>query len=143
MASYAPDGEHVLAPDQAVASINGLESRLQLLQGPPGTGKTTTTAAAVLLRILVEREPGDIVLVAAHTHTAVNTLLLKLDETLERFSEHASNHGRTLPPVTLTKVHSSTVEATGAGIDDFRSTSCIMRVRRWRRDGVVSGWRNH
>lgn len=127
-----------LAVDQSQAASAGLSTRVQLLQGPPGTGKTTTTAAAAMLRILARRQTGDCVLLAAHTHTAVDTFLRCIDTTVDRFRAHASANGMTLPPIVLTKVHSSQVsEVTGGRIQDFLSRPSARFVNNERRSAVL------
>ncbi|QLH75254.1 MAG: AAA family ATPase [Methanomassiliicoccales archaeon] len=63
-----------LGDDQVKAILDGLSARVQLMQGPPGTGKTTTTAVATLLRT-VRQGPGEITLVAANTHMAIDRLI--------------------------------------------------------------------
>lgn len=93
-----------LAPDQQKAILDGLQTRLQLLQGPPGTGKTQTTAASVLLRILARLKPGDVVLLAANTHIAVNTLLERIDSLRKGLGEAAKELDLELPPLALAKI---------------------------------------
>lgn len=105
--SLPPANVYPASPDQARAAVEGLSTRVQLIQGPPGTGKTTTTALAVLLRILVGGRPGDVVLLSAHTHTALDNLLERIDRYLEPFREHAALAGRMLPTVRLVKVHTN------------------------------------
>ena len=102
-----PAGVFPASADQARAAVDGLTTRVQLIQGPPGTGKTTTTALAVLLRVLVGGRPGDIVLLSAHTHTALDNLLERLDRYLEPFRRHAAAAGRRPPAVRLVKVHTN------------------------------------
>lgn len=102
-----PAGVVSASPDQARAVVEGLSTRVQLIQGPPGTGKTTTTAVAVLLRILVGGRPGDIVLVSAHTHTALDNLLERIDRYREPFRLHLAETGRRIPTIRLVKVHSN------------------------------------
>lgn len=60
---------------QAVEKILGAEN-YALILGMPGTGKTMTVAE--ILRILVER--GNSVLLASYTHSAVDSILLKLEQ---------------------------------------------------------------
>ncbi len=137
-------GQGPLAPSQAAAAVDGLNARVQLLQGPPGTGKTQTTAAAVLLRILARRRggdilnPGDVVLVAAGTHMAVDTLLRRIALLLPRFTHAASAGGFDMPAVTLAKVQSSLGgEPTGGGIEDFKASHCGTFIAERRSDGVL------
>lgn len=130
-------GNRALADDQAATAIGGLESRIQLLQGPPGTGKTTTTSVATLLRILARRSIGDIVLVSAHTHTAVDNLLETLDRLLDGFSAQAGAAGLLMPAVRLAKVHSSTIDPSGGRILDFVSRPCARLIARERRSAVL------
>ena len=100
--------EMPLAPDQYAACLEGLASRVQLLQGPPGTGKTQTTAAAVLLRILARLVPGDVVLLAANTHSAVDTLLERLDSLQDGFAAQAAVLGLDMPALSLAKIQPRT-----------------------------------
>jgi len=65
----------VLNEAQQRAILEGFRHRIQVLQGPPGTGKTQTTAVAVLLWAQFLLPEGGILGVAAATHTAVDTLL--------------------------------------------------------------------
>jgi hypothetical protein len=128
-----------LAEDQITSILEGLSTRVQLLHGPPGTGKTTTTAMGTLARICARaRSIGDIVLVAAHTHTALDNLLQRMDELLDPFSRHFGLRGLPLPQVRLTKVHSSPGEdQIGGRIQDFVSRPCAQQVAGWRRDSVL------
>nr|MDQ2688551.1 AAA family ATPase [Armatimonadota bacterium] len=131
-------GNGPLAPDQITAAIDGLSGRVQLLQGPPGTGKTQTTAAATLLRILARRAVGDVVLVAANTHTAVDTLLRRLAALGPRFDLGATQAGLPPPPVRLSKVHSKLPDTpTGNDIEDFTTNSGAGFVAVKRLDSVL------
>ncbi len=131
---------------QIRAAIDGLSARVQLIQGPPGTGKTATTAAATLLRILARRQiqqvgnhnRGEIVLIAANTHTAVDNLLCRIDGILQRFRNAAEAAGFTMPAVRLSKVHSSALEnPTGGSIEDFIARPCLKRFNQLRTDSVL------
>ena len=136
-------GRGPLAPNQAAAAVDGLNARIQLLQGPPGTGKTQTTAAAVLLRILARRrpgtllEPGDIVLVGAGTHMAVDTVLRRIAALLPAFTRGARRQGLDMPAVRIAKAVSPGGEATGEGIEDFDAYAGVDRVAEWRMDSVL------
>jgi AAA domain len=117
---------------QISAIINGLKTRIQLLQGPPGTGKTETTAIATFLRILTRRSAGDIILITAHTHTAVDNLILRLDSLLPILNQHlAKFEFATIPTIKLSKVHSSDIDkATGGMIEDFKANSCVRKINQ-------------
>ncbi len=131
-------GSHPLVADQVKAALEGLEARAQLLQGPPGTGKTQTTAAATLLRILARRQPGDVVLVGANTHTAVDTLLQRIETGLPAFERAARGMGLPLPKVRLAKVHSALpAEPTGKHILDFTDYGSATLVNQQRQDAVL------
>jgi hypothetical protein len=135
-----PPAGRGLAPDQVEAVLDGLETRVQLLQGPPGTGKTTTTAAAILTRALSRLGAGDVILVAAHTHTAVDTLLRRLDSLLPAYRRRTAEVGRAMPEVRLAKVHSSRIDpehAPGGGVVDMVAKPCARRVADLR-DGAVA-----
>jgi hypothetical protein len=101
-----PNGR-LLAPEQTRTAVDGLSTRIQLLQGPPGTGKTTTTAVALLLRVLARRSAGDIVMVAANTHAAVNNLLDAIARLAANFSLEAGLVGLSMPSLRLAKIESS------------------------------------
>jgi hypothetical protein len=127
-----------IAPDQRRAVIEGLEATVQLLQGPPGTGKTMTSGVAILTRILTGRQAGDIVLLAAHTHTAVDTLLLRLDAVLDAFRRHAGALHRPVPPVTLMKVHSTFIgDPCGGRVTDIRHKPSATVVNQARQGAVL------
>lgn len=115
---------------QIAAVIDGLQTRIQLLQGPPGTGKTETTAIATFFRILARRSAGDIVLITAPTHRALDELLLRLDSLLPILNQHAANSGLTVHTIQLSKVHSSEIQPTGGNIQDFSSQSCVKKVNQ-------------
>lgn len=91
---------------QISAVIDGLNTRIQLLQGPPGTGKTETTAIATFLRILARRSGGDIVLITAHTHTAVDNLLLRLNSLLSCLKQHTVDLNLNVQSIQLSRVNS-------------------------------------
>jgi len=128
-----------LHAQQIEAVINGLKARIQLLQGPPGTGKTETTAIATFMRILSRLSAGDIVLITAHTHRAVDNLLLRLDSLLPTLVKHSAKcEFNFLPSIQLSKVHSSDIiEATGGIIEDFKADSCFSKIRQMRSNSVL------
>lgn len=131
-------GTQTLSSDQVAAVLEGLDTRIQLLQGPPGTGKTTTTAAAILLRILARRSANEVVLVAAHTHTAVDTLLARVAALTGGFAAHAQSQGFTFPAVRAAKVFSSKpTTPSGTGIEAINATSCIRHIKALRTGAVL------
>jgi hypothetical protein len=132
-----PPNNNLLAADQQSAAIAGLTTKIQLLQGPPGTGKTTTSSVATLLRILAGSRDGDIVLIAANTHPAINTLLLKIDQIITNFAAHSIASGLRLPAVKLSKVHSGGISPSSGAIEDFESARAVSTVKRLRRNGVL------
>lgn len=99
--------KYPLSDDQKKGILDGLDTRIQLLQGPPGTGKSATTSVAVLMRILNRCDVGNVVLVAAHTHTAVDNLLNKIAQNKEEFLQCSSQEGFKCPSITIAKVHSN------------------------------------
>lgn len=88
-----PGTGHTLSRDQAQAVRDGLESRVQIIKGPPGTGKTATTSAAILIRAATMHSLGDVILVAANTHRAVDTLLERLAAYRGDFLRYAAANG--------------------------------------------------
>lgn len=88
-----PGAGMTLSEDQASAVREGLSSRVQLIKGPPGTGKTATTAAAILIRAATLHSEGDVILVAANTHRAVDTLLERLADYRAEFADFATQNG--------------------------------------------------
>jgi hypothetical protein len=97
-----PDGNQ-LDLDQIEACMSGLNTRVQLLQGPPGTGKTNTSAVAVLLRILARFTRGDLIVIGASTHTALDNLLQRIDNIIPFFERKAAEFGLSLPPIRIAK----------------------------------------
>ena len=129
-------GRH-LAPDQRRAVMEGLATRVQLLQGPPGTGIMMTTAVAIMMRALARRGAGDIVLVAANTHTAVDNLLRRMGGTLGAFREQLEREGLSAPPIKLAKVHSSQSHDPLDGVINIPAKPSINRVRQEREGAVL------
>ncbi|MDJ1170521.1 AAA domain-containing protein [Roseofilum sp. BLCC_M154] len=130
---------------QIEAALNGLNSRIQLLQGPPGTGKTETTAIATFLRILARCHPGDIVLIAGHTHTSVDNLLLRLENLLPILQKHATDLSLNVPSIELSRVDQKNAEAfENKNIELFASKSCVRKVNKMRKTGtlVIGGTTN-
>lgn len=121
---------------QIEAVLDGLDTRVQALQGPPGTGKTTTTALAVLTRIVARCTPGDVVVIAANTHTAVDTLLLSIAGLLPEFVLRAGAHGTPVPPLTLVRLDGRD-DLTEAGIEMHASEKMITPTKQYTKDGVL------
>lgn len=109
-----PGAQHQLDNSQIDVILDGLNTRVQLVQGPPGTGKTITTAIAILVRILARRTEGDVILVSATTHTALDNLLSVLSTFLDQFNQLSRTHGLNMPSVTMAKVMSSDPEEADA-----------------------------
>lgn len=132
------DGE-TLIPSQRDAVLDGLETRMQLVHGPPGTGKTTTTAVAVMQRIVDHLEEGDIILLAGNTHRAVNNLLLQIEDYRDTFTEQAERFGFDVPNVNLAKVSSShdQSDAPGGGIPLLDARNGGAHIQPHRDDGVL------
>ncbi len=79
-----------LNDSQRQAIKNALENRLTLIQGPPGTGKTETSAWIIHLWLKNFYQEGQIILICAETHQAVDNLtrrLLKYQYRLIRYGE--------------------------------------------------------
>lgn len=132
-----PNGAQ-LADDQRNACRDGLLTRVQLLLGPPGTGKTTTTAVQVLSRILARRSVGQIVVVVAHTHTAVDLLLRRINALQPRFSAAATGLNLAFPQIRLAKVHSTAPEEPmGDGILDITADAARASVVGALTDSVL------
>lgn len=122
---------------QIQAVVEGLESRIQALQGPPGTGKTTTTALAVLARVVARRRPGDVVLVAAHTHIAVDTLLASVAEVLPEVQAAAEARGWTLPPITVAKAVSGSSDSAPVGVERLVRKNPTAAVKECTAAGIL------
>ncbi len=140
LSNFVLSSDDHLDDNQKEAIIEGLNSRIQLLQGPPGTGKTVTTAIAILLRILARRNKGDIVLISATTHAALNNLLKRLSEFLEQFSWLCDKQYCNLPRISIAKVYSSDPEDIDRGleeIENFGAGQARSYVRRLTEDRVA------
>jgi AAA domain len=138
-------GRH-LATEQKQAILDGLRARVQLLQGPPGTGKTETTAIAVLLKILARRsvraegrkQRGDIVIIAANTHMAVNNLLQRIERVRVDFNDAVQRSGLVMPEVCLSKVETTdNFTSLGGNIQLFKAEPCVKRVNELRENSVL------
>jgi hypothetical protein len=139
--NFVLQGGHHLVSSQIESIIAGLATRIQLLQGPPGTGKTITTAIAILLRILARIRIGNIVLISASTHTALDNILARVQEFSQQFRQRCEEQGRHMPNVVIAKVHSSDPEDIDAvdidAIHNFRATVSRSNVRTLTAQGVV------
>jgi CRISPR/Cas system-associated exonuclease Cas4 (RecB family) len=89
----------VLNEAQQRAILEGFRHRIQVLQGPPGTGKTQTTAVAVLLWAQFLLPEGGILGVAAATHTAVDTLLERVQALKDKVREAFESVGEEWRPL--------------------------------------------
>ena len=89
----------VLNEAQQRAILEGFRHRVQVLQGPPGTGKTQTTAVAVLLWAQFLLPEGGILGVAAATHTAVDTLLKRVQALKDKVREAFESVGEEWRPL--------------------------------------------
>ena len=126
-----------LAEDQRQAVIEGLSTRVQLLKGPPGTGKTVTTATSVLAKAATGLRAGSIVLMAAHTRLAINTLLGRVRHYADLFGQEAARQGLPLPQLAIACAHSGEAPPDANGIFNFPASSCARRVNGWLRDGAL------
>lgn len=97
-------GEHTLEPRRVEIVMRGLDARIQLIQGPPGTGKTSMSAIATLTRIIARRSVGDVVMITATTHTAVETLLERIASIEEDVRRAAREQSLVLPKLRLIKL---------------------------------------
>lgn len=132
LTNFALSRNQHLDNNQIERILEGLNTRVQLLQGPPGTGKTVTTAIAILLRILARRRHGDIVLVSATTHTALDNLLNRIQDFLEQFERLCEEQQCHMPSITIAKVHSSDPEDTNVTVNrilNFDAASARSNVR--------------
>jgi hypothetical protein len=121
---------------QVAAVLDCLQTRLHLLQGPPGTGKTATTAAAILARILARRSRGDVLLVGANTHTAVDGLLRRILELRGEFRERARGAGGQMPMVRVLRVDPDDPGHAPADLE-IRASACVRQVTQSAASGVV------
>lgn len=135
--AFRDDNDHSLDGDQIDAIVDGTGARVQLLQGPPGTGKTATTAVATLARILLRRRPGDVLLVAATTHTAVDNLLERITRVRPHLIEAADAQGRALPPVHVARIVDDLADPYGGADGAVLSRSSVGAVRGLAADNVV------
>ncbi|MFE9990341.1 AAA domain-containing protein [Streptomyces sp. NPDC005381] len=128
-----------LSPDQAQAVIEGLDTRMQVLQGPPGTGKTQTTSVAIAIRTAHRLQAGDVVLVAAHTHAAVDTLLERLQRVLPDVCAAGKKTGAAIPDIKIGRIHSKEIPAAGNsfGATDIVANSSTNAIKRLSKGGVV------
>ena len=77
-----------------------------------------------------------LVIIAANTHQAVNTLLRKVAEQQPHFRQQASSQGFVLTPLQIIKLHSSEIESdhsTGEGISD------LVNLRVTELQGLLNG----
>ncbi|MEO1149924.1 MAG: AAA domain-containing protein [Pseudomonadota bacterium] len=132
-----PGTEHRLRREQQDVILDGISTRVQLLQGPPGTGKTVTTGASVIIRCIANLNAGDVVLVSANTHTAVDTIIERIAAYVPTLLAEARRQGLTTPNISVAKVHSNDAPEDEITISHIKATSCIRKVNQLRRDAVL------
>lgn len=125
---------HTLQESQIDTILEGLSTRVNLVHGPPGTGKTTTTAFAILLRLVDHLEPGDTVLMSGNTHRSVDNLLDRIAEVEDEFRDIAERLGFDVPELTLVKVDS---EGPGGRVVETGTSGNIRELDRYRGGGVL------
>jgi len=134
------DGER-LEEEQVRAIREGLEARIQLMQGPPGTGKTTTTAVSILARLQLRCQPGQIVIVAANTHTAVKTLLEAIVKLTGEFKRKAKEVGLEPVPIRIAKMHSTKQQARAHPLDwpieNLNAEACVTAISNLAKGSVA------
>lgn len=131
-------GSAVLAPDQQAAVRDGLATRVQLLKGPPGTGKTATTAASILARVAVALPQQGIVLVAANTHLAVDTVLNRISAYEPSFRMQAAVAGLPVQPVVIGRIDPKSSPITP--IQSVNSGACAAFVKQaTKNSGLILG----
>lgn len=131
-------GSAILAPDQQAAVRDGLTTRVQLLKGPPGTGKTATTAASILARVAVALPPQGIVLVAANTHLAVDTVLNRISAYEPSFRAQADVAGLPVQPVVIGRIDPKSPPV--SPIQSVNSAACATFVKQsTKSSGLVLG----
>lgn len=129
-------GKHPLKPRRVDVIVEGMQHRLQLVQGPPGTGKTMLTSIAVLARVLGLHGTGTVILVAANTHTAVDTLLLRIAGEVERFTTQAEAVKLRCPQLTLAKLISND-DPPPEGLQALNPNTCLNQLKTWRKTSTV------
>ena len=135
---FGASHDHQLEPERVRLIVDGIESRVQLVQGPPGTGKTTVTSLAILTRILATHRSGEVVLVAAHTHTAVDLLLARVLRELPGFARQAQESGLKMPALEVRKITSGGAgEAPEGAPGTLAATGSIRELKTMQSKGVV------
>ncbi len=87
---------------------------------------------------MARSSPGDIVLITAHTHKAVDELLLRLYRLLLTLKNHATDSGLNPPKIKLSKVHSQKdFDVTGGNVEDFKADSCFKKINTMRSDSIL------
>ena len=125
---------HTLQESQIDTILEGLSTRVNLVHGPPGTGKTTTTAFAILLRLVDHLEQGDTILMSGNTHRSVDNLLDRIAEVEDEFRDIAERLGFDVPELTLVKVDSG---GPGGRVVESGTSGNIRELDRYRDDGVL------
>jgi hypothetical protein len=125
---------------QKAAILQGLNSRVQLLLGPPGTGKTNTTAIATFLRILARHRVGDIILIAASTHTAVDEIMLRIGRYLPLLYAHAQEQQLSTIPLHLCRLDArdeSRQALSQAPVQLLNTRNCSQEIEQLRQERLV------
>jgi hypothetical protein len=122
-----------LSDDQKEALFKSLNTKIFQLQGPPGTGKTQTTAVETLLKILNCSNENSLVIVAANTHTAVDTLLRRIEKIIKPFSSACDEVSVTFNIPFIRKIVSKNDEDNllldeSENIQKIKATSVVKRM---------------
>ncbi len=136
---FGPKRAYQLESNRVEAILGGIEARVQLIQGPPGTGKTTTTSLALLTRLLAgAARDGEVVMIAANTHTAVDTLLDRIRSYYADFAKQAKAEGLRMPKLGMRKVATGDdAEPTAGGVPTIKATSSTREIKGLRGKGVL------
>ncbi|WP_020607669.1 AAA domain-containing protein [Spirosoma spitsbergense] len=122
LSSFVMPNGFSLSKDQQMAIMEGIGAKIQLLQGPPGTGKSTTTSISILSRITTGINENSLIIIAANTHQATNTLLEKIDQDVDNFNQQALAAGLKPKSISLVKIHSKNVDSVnsvGGNVEDL------------------------
>lgn len=87
---------------------------------------------------MARSSPRDIVLITAHTHKAVDELLLRLDRLLPILNQHATNLNLNLSSIQLSRVDPKNKEDfQNTNVNSFSSKPCVNDVNQMRKNRVL------
>jgi len=134
--SPAPVGSYSLGADQMDAALAWQETRVVLIQGPPGTGKTQTTAATIL-QAAHDLAIGQIILVAATTHRAIDELVGRICALRPGVEKAAAAAGYSTRQMEILRAHSAAAPPSTPDVWHVKASAPVTALKSATASGIA------